>query len=258
MTPSDGSDADFRRRFDEIIAEISPDEIHEILGTLMGAGSISGAQMPRPDLRRAPLGAPTILTVRMDLQEARPPIWRRLELRGAPTFDPRAQLCLCPFDVEEGEDEGLPAAEVRLDETLQDVGDTLRYVYDYGDDWRIRLKVEAVRSAPDDAPDAVATGGRRAAPPEDCGGITDAASLAEVLADPAFFDLGALQQALDAEQGGLAVAGLHPALADVAEGLDGTPAYFELSLRLIDVVSAPEPPELKELAAALHPIRWFL
>ena len=286
MTPSDGSDADFRRRFDEIIAEISPDEIHEILGTLMGAGSISGAQMPRPDLRRAPLGEPTILTVRMDLQEARPPIWRRLELRGDLTlaqvhriiqvsfdwldyhlhrfalgghpFDPRAQLFLCPFDVEEGEDEGLPAAEVRLDETLQDVGDTLRYVYDYGDDWRIRLKVEAVRSAPDDAPDAVATGGRRAAPPEDCGGITDAESLAEVLADPAFFDLGALQQALDAEQGGLAVAGLHPALADVAEGLDGTPAYFELSLRLIDVVSAPEPPELKELAAALHPIRWFL
>src|SRR5699024_12315904 len=68
MPPSDGSDADFRRRFDEIIAEISPDEIHEILGTLMGAGSISGAQMPRPDLRRAPLGEPTILTVRLAVQ----------------------------------------------------------------------------------------------------------------------------------------------------------------------------------------------
>src|SRR5699024_1116552 len=82
MTPADGSDADFRRRFDEIIAEISPDEIHDMFGSLMGAGSIPGAQMPRPDLRRAPLGEPTILTVRMDLQEVRPPIWRRLELRG--------------------------------------------------------------------------------------------------------------------------------------------------------------------------------
>src|SRR5699024_4713072 len=84
MTPSDGSDADFRRRFDEIIAEISPDEIHEILGTLMGAGSISGAQMPRPDLRRAPLGEPTILTVRMDLQAASPPISPRLQRGGDP------------------------------------------------------------------------------------------------------------------------------------------------------------------------------
>src|SRR5699024_2084547 len=125
-------------------------------------------------------------------------------------------------------------------------------------DWRIRLKVEAVRSTPDDAPDVVATGGRRAAPPEDSGGITDAESLAEVLADPAVFDLEALQQALEVEQRGLAGAGLHPALASVAEGLDGTPASFEISFRLIDVVSAPEPPEPTELAEALRPVLWFL
>lgn len=286
MTSADGSDAEFRRRFDEIIAEMSPDEIHQLLGTIMGAGPAAGAMPPRPDLRRAPLDEPTILTVRLDLEEAKPPIWRRLELRGDLTlaevhriiqvsfdwldyhlhrfalgghpFSPDAQLFLCPFDVEEGEDEGLPAAEVRLDETVQDVGDTLRYVYDYGDDWRIRLKVEAVRPAPDDAPDAVATGGRRAAPPDDSGGITDAESLAEVLADPAVFDLEALNQALEAEQLGLAVAGLHPALADVVEGLDGTPASFEISFRLIDVVSAPEPPQHEELAQALYPARWFL
>src|SRR5690625_972550 len=249
MTSADGSD-EFRRRFDEIVAEMSPDDIHEMLGTLMGPGSIRGARAPRPDLRRTPLEEPAVLTVRLDLEEAQPPIWRRLELRsdltlaqvhriiqvsfdwldyhlhrfalGGHPFTPDAQLFLCPFDVEEGEDEGLPAAEVRLDETVQAAGDTLRYVYDYGDDWRIRLKVEAVRPAPDDAPDVVATGGRRAAPPEDSGGITDAASLAEVLADPTVFDLEALQQALDGEQRGLAVAGLNPALASVAEGLEGT------------------------------------
>ena len=285
MTSADGSD-EFRRRFDEIVAEMSPDDIHEMLGTLMGPGSITGARAPRPDLRRTPLEEPAVLTVRLDLEEAQPPIWRRLELRsdltlaqvhriiqvsfdwldyhlhrfalGGHPFSPDAQLFLCPFDVEEGEDEGLPAAEVRLDETVQAAGDTLRYVYDYGDDWRIRLKVEAVRPAPDDAPDVVATGGRRAAPPEDSGGITDAESLAEVLADPAVFDLEALQQALDLEQRGLAVAGLHPALASVAEGLDGTPASFEISFRLIDVVSAPEPPEPTELAEALRPVLWFL
>src|SRR5699024_487675 len=146
MTPADGSDADFRRRFDEIIAEISTDEIHEMFGTLMGAGSISGAQMTRPHLRRAPLGEPTILTMRMNLHVARPPIWLRLMPSGGlssahwyriiqVSFDlidsllhrfalgglrcvPRAPLFQCRSDVEVGEDEGLPAAVVRLDETL--------------------------------------------------------------------------------------------------------------------------------------------
>ena len=224
--------------------------------------------------------------MRLDLDGATPPIWRRLELRsdltladmhriiqasfdwadghlhrfalGGSPFDPGAQLFLCPFDVEEGEDEGLPEAEVRLDEAVQEVGDTLRYVYDYGDDWQVRARVEAVRPAPEDAPAAVAVGGRRAAPPEDSGGITDAESLAEVLADPAHFDLEALQQALEAEERGLLVPGVHPALADVVEALDGTPAAVEISLLLINVVSAPEPPEEDELARALYPVLWFL
>ncbi|GAA1485303.1 plasmid pRiA4b ORF-3 family protein [Brachybacterium fresconis] len=286
MTPADGSEADFRRRFDEIVADMPADQIHELLGTLLGGGSDVGAVPPAPDLRRAPLDQPAILTMRLDLEGATPPIWRRLELRsdltlaelhriiqisfdwmdshlhrfalGGSPFDPSAQLFLCPFDVEEGEDEGLPEAEVRLDEAVQEVGDTLRYVYDYGDDWQVRLKVEAVRPAPEDAPAAVVVGGRRAGPPEDSGGITDAESLAEVLADPAHFDLDAVQQALEAEERGLLVPGAHPALAEVVEALDGTPAAYEVSLRLIDVVSAPEPPEEDELASALHPVLWFL
>src|SRR5690625_6381672 len=169
MTSADGSD-EFRRRFDEIVAEMSPDDIHEMLETLMGPGSITGARAPRPELRRTPLEEHAVLTVRLDLEEAQPPIWRRLELRsdltlaqvhriiqvsfdwldyrlhrfalGGHPFDPRAQLFLCPFDVEEGEDEGLPAAEGRLDEALQDVADHLRSVSDYGDDSRIRLRSE--------------------------------------------------------------------------------------------------------------------
>ena len=286
MTTADGPDAEFRRRFEEIVAEMSPDQMHELLGTILGGGPAAGAMPPRPDRRHTPLDDPVIFTMRLDLEEAKPPIWRRLELRsdltlaevhriiqvsfdwfdyhlhrfalGGHPFSPDAQLFLCPFDVDEGEDEGLPAAEVRLDETVQAVGDSLRYVYDYGDDWQVRLKVEAVRPAPEDAPGAIATGGRRAAPPEDSGGITAAESLAEELADPAFFDLEDLNQALELEQRGLAVAGLHPALADVVEELEATPASFEVSLRLIDVVSAPDPPPREELARALHPVLWFL
>src|SRR5699024_7787481 len=60
MTSADGSD-EFRRRFDEIVAEMSPDDIHEMLGALMGPGSITGARAPRPDLRRTPLEEPAVL-----------------------------------------------------------------------------------------------------------------------------------------------------------------------------------------------------
>ena len=128
---------------------------------------------PRPDLRRARLSDAVMFRIRVDLNDSEPAIWRVLDLRsdltldivhsllqgafswtnshlhrfalGGGPFDADSQLFLCPFDVEEGEDEGMPAEAVRLDETLQDVGDVLRYVYDYGDSWELTLRLEQVR-----------------------------------------------------------------------------------------------------------------
>ena len=178
----------------------------------------------RPELRRPPLGEPALLRIRVELDHATPPIWRRLDIRsdasldavhqvlqaaygwagshlhrfslGGSPFDVGSQLFLCPYDVQEGEDEGPPASEVRLDETIQEPGDTLRYVYDYGDSWELTLRLEQRLPCPDAAPTARCVDGRRAAPPEDSGGITDAAELAEVLADPAAFDPEEVNQAL--------------------------------------------------------------
>jgi hypothetical protein len=90
---------------------------------------------------------------------------------GSSVWDETSEKFLCPFDVDEGEDEGVPASEVRLDEVLSEADDELLYVYDYGDDWELRIRLEAVADRmPGDEP-AVCTGGRRAAPPEDSGGI---------------------------------------------------------------------------------------
>ena len=172
----------------------------------------------RPELRRPPLSGRRLLRVRGDLDGASPPIWRRLDLRsdltlevvhqvlqvafdwtdshlhrfslGGRPFDPTAQLFLCPFDVDEGEEDdegGIPAAEVRLDETLQELGDVLAYAYDYGDSWELTLRLEEVLPAREGTPPAVVVDGRRAAPPEDCGGLRDAAfdTLANVTDRPA-------------------------------------------------------------------------
>jgi Plasmid pRiA4b ORF-3-like protein len=163
--------------------------------------------------------------VRVDLEQAKPPIWRRLDVRsdigldvfhqvlqgvfgwtdshlhrfalGGSPFDESTEPFLCPYDAEEGEDDGTPAKDVTLDETLSEPGDVLRYCYDYGDSWDLSIVLESVLPMVGSAPIAMCIDGRRAAPPEDCGGLRTAADLAEVFEDPAQFDLDEINQALN-------------------------------------------------------------
>jgi len=74
------------------------------------------------------------------------------------------------FDDEEDDEDGLHERDVRLDQVVATAGDRLFYEYDFGDSWDHTVKVEEV--APyDDGPRASLIDGRRACPPEDCGGI---------------------------------------------------------------------------------------
>lgn len=207
MPSTDDAGDDILARFRDITASLD----YEVFGD---------AVTP-VDRRRPQLATRKVLTVCVDLHRSSPPIWRRLELRsdlsledvhtvlqtafdwvgyhswrfaaGGEPFDEAAQQFLCASDVEEGEDpDGIPAGEVRLGELLQAEGDTLEYLYDYGDGRDLGIVVESVREAEaGDAP-ARATGGRRAAPPEDCGGLRDEADSKKLLDDPAFFDVAAL------------------------------------------------------------------
>ena len=152
------------------------------------------------------------LQVRVDISEANPPIWRRLELGsdvfldqlhdiiqasfgwtdshlhrfalGESVYDQDAEKFLCPFDVEEGDDDGVPEQEVRLDEVLAEPGDVLLYEYDYGDGWEHRIILEAVLDRPADAAFAVCVAGDRSGPPEDCGGIPGYHGMLAALTDP--------------------------------------------------------------------------
>ncbi|MDP8969416.1 MAG: plasmid pRiA4b ORF-3 family protein, partial [Actinomycetota bacterium] len=135
--------------------------------------------------------------VRIDLQGTKPPLWRRLEFAsdlylddvhaiiqaafgwtdshlhrfgsGPQYYSHETEYYLCPFEVDEGE-VGVPEDKVRLDEVLVDVGDTLFYVYDFGDDWHHTIRLEAVVAHDGGVPRAVCTAGRRPGPAEDCGG----------------------------------------------------------------------------------------
>jgi hypothetical protein len=280
MPSSDDADAQYLARFREITAGLEPDQLHALLGDLMSAACHHARRPSRPEHRRTLPPSTQVLTVRVDLQHATPPIWRRLELRsdltfeevhdvlqtafgwagyhlwrfsvGGGPFDRNSQLFLCEFDVDEGEDEGVPAGEVRLGELLQEPGDLLEYVYDYGDDWDLRIVVESVREAEADAAPARATGGRRAAPPEDCGGLRDAEDLAAVLEDPARFDLAALDRALRTD------AQLPELLAEPLQRLGRSPVGRALRERATLLRPLSDPLADEGWDDALRAVTWFL
>lgn len=138
------------------------------------------------------------LKVRIDLEGSKPPIWRRLELAsdlyldtlhlitqvafgwtnshlhdfasGNRSGDVFAERYLNEFIIEAGED-GILESDVRLDEVLAKPGDSLVYTYDFGDNWEHTIRLEAVEPRVADVSIVRCVGGRRAGPPDDCGGI---------------------------------------------------------------------------------------
>ena len=226
MTRRDYDPAELHQRFEELLAGMSLEELKGLAGQILSfPDPIFTKPEQRLRLRKPRRNEAAIFRVRVDLESAKPPIWRRLDVRsdigldifhqvlqsafgwtdchlhrfaiGGSPFDEDSELFLCPYDVEEGEDDGTATKDVTLDETLSTPGDVLRYCYDYGDSWDLRIALESVRSLEESAPVAVCIDGRRASPPEDCGGLRDAADLASVLEDPAHFNVAEINWRLD-------------------------------------------------------------
>lgn len=279
-----------RRAFDALVSAGGLDELRTAaLGAFLPPGFERRTHNPRLRLPRR--DEPVLLRVRVDLRDARPPIWRRLELRsdltldevhelllaafswagghlhrfalGGDCFDPRAEWFLCEFDVEEGDDLGTPDHEVRLDETLAEPGDVLHYVYDYGDEWDLVIRLEKVLPLEPATPAARCVGGARAAPPEDSGGVRDAGELAALLDDPAAFDLDEVTAALahlhDGSDGSAGSAGVavRPDVAALLDQLRRTRVGGDLLSRL-QAVPTSDRPDPTRLAPALAAHTWFL
>ncbi len=174
-----------------------------------------------------PSGATRAYRLKVTLAGIRPPVWRRLVVPGAFTLD-RVHaviqiamgwhnchlhhfdiagtcygLCLDPEDEETLADE----RSVRLDQVVRAERARFRYVYDFADAWRHDVLVERI-GEPDAGPLPRCTAGRRAAPPEGCGGSWAYADLLAALADATH---PAHAQAMERTGGGL-----DPERADLA------------------------------------------
>jgi len=196
---------------------VEPDQIEDVrdhldllrarVELLVAAAEARPAGRGSPAARRAagrPAargGGPSVHRVKITLRGAKPPIWRRLEVPSGSTLLRLHHAVQAAFGWEDdhlwvfetpvadygtaGRDLGHRSpASAKLSDVAALPGDRIRYTYDFGDDWEHDIVVEDVLPAEPGVAYPRCTAGRRASPPEDCGGIWGYQDLLEVLADP--------------------------------------------------------------------------
>ncbi len=185
----------------------------QMLAQLAGnAGSPFGAGAPialrgrtavaaLPPKRTKPNRPAPVYQIKVGLRGAKPPISRRLEVPADISLarlhiiiqvafgwdDSHLHVFETPYGSFGTTDAQLghrAEAPVTLEQVAPAVNSKIRYTYDFGDDWEHDILVEKVFDRNETTAYPRCTSGRRAAPPEDCGGIWGYAELVEILNDP--------------------------------------------------------------------------
>ncbi|MGW6485393.1 plasmid pRiA4b ORF-3 family protein [Streptomyces sp. NPDC055059] len=163
---------------------------------------MANTRRAKPISRSRTAPGTTIHTIKVTLRGSRPPIWRRLEVPSGTTLQQLHHLIQVAFGWEDyhmwafetpqdrygtaDRELGIrSAAAKRLDQVAPHTGDRFGYTYDFGDNWEHDILVEAVEDAEPGTAYPRCLTGRRACPPEDCGGVWGYEYLIEILADPA-------------------------------------------------------------------------
>jgi len=176
-------------------------EDREAEGGILCSGSVD-FDVPERKFRPKAEAASAIVRIYVELREIEPPVWRRIDVPADFTLAQLHRVLQIAFGWEDrhlhefrfqGVAFGTPdpeaPPEMRNERKarlggLVEAGMTGEYLYDFGDDWVHELRIES--SGPADAAVTypVCTGGARACPPEDCGGVPGYVRLLESLFDP--------------------------------------------------------------------------
>jgi hypothetical protein len=144
-----------------------------------------------------------IYQIKVTLDDSKPPIWRRILVRGDVTLGKLhdilqvvmgwADYHLHQFIVgqtyfgEPHPDYGFEMHDerrVRLNQIVTGEGFKFRYEYDFGDSWLHNLLVEKVLPPEPGQPYPTCIKGKRACPPEDVGGVWGYVYFLEAIQDP--------------------------------------------------------------------------
>jgi hypothetical protein len=172
--------------------------------------AVGGPQPPKaaktvkPMSTEAP-GASGIYQVKITISEIEPPIWRRLHVPADASLAQLHGVIQASFGwldyhlhqyIVDGQYLGVPDPEFaeempqmkdERDATLSDLlgAKSIVYEYDFGDSWKHLIEIESVVASPEAGVTyPLCTGGERARPPEDCGGVSGYEDLLQILADP--------------------------------------------------------------------------
>jgi len=157
--------------------------------------------IPMPS-KKAP---PPIYQLKITLIDIEPPIWRRIQVPGS------IKMCclhsalqvvmgwkdnhLHEFEkdgkrwgmVQLYENEELDVTEdsdARLYEVLRSEGESMIYIYDFGDYWQHEVLLEKIIPVSDVVKAPICLGGERRCPQEDVGGVSGYEEFLEVIVDP--------------------------------------------------------------------------
>ena len=151
-----------------------------------------------------PAAAPApIYQLKVTLLDTRPPVWRRIQVRGDIRLSRLHQVLqiamgwtdshLHQFIIDgqyygEPDDEfGMPTVNeqrVLLNQVVHGRNATFHYEYDFGDSWQHRILVEAVLDPTPRQRYPVCLDGKRGCPPEDVGGAGGYAEFLAAIKDP--------------------------------------------------------------------------
>jgi hypothetical protein len=149
-------------------------------------------------------GAQQVYQLKVTLADSKPPIWRRLLVTGDTRLSDLSTIILTAMGwdgyhlhqfIIDGVSYGVPhpdfddldiydESKVSLAQIASREKTKFVYEYDFGDSWGHIVLVEKILPREEGAVYPRCIKGRRACPPEDCGGIWGYEELLEVLADP--------------------------------------------------------------------------
>jgi hypothetical protein len=80
--------------------------------------------------------------------------------------------------------EVLPGGKQKIADFFSTENRTASYVYDFGDSWEHKIQLEKILPGEKGVEYPICIKGKRACPPEDCGGVWGYAELLEIIRDP--------------------------------------------------------------------------